>query len=400
LNLVAYAPERTNLDKSLKRSNIKSLSVDLDDRARYVKRGIAYGEEDEIVDFVSLPVGLPRLTKLTSITFQFCTNLQNVDVLANCANLTSLELASCDSLENVNFLANLTNLTDLTLSFRLADEQWEDEDMEIVGDSSIKNIDGLNNCTKLTSLEISRSDFLFDLSNLSNLSNLTNLNLYECGFFDNVDGLANLTNLTSLGLAYCDALENVDGLANLTKLTKLDLSDCHPIVQPKTEVMTTRKKVIEYQDRIRFVMTLMDGDTNVLSDYKDSTSLDLSGCNLQNVDALANLTNLTSLNLRNSSSFTSLPVGLNKLTNLTSLDLSGCSSLQNVDGLAGCTKLTELYLDDCESLQNVDGLANLTKLTKLDLSDCSSLPVLPENDDMTTRNEVAAYQEQIKKALQ
>ena len=206
-------------------------------------------------------------------------------------------------------------------------------------------------------------------------------------------------------------------------LNSLDLSDCHPIVQPETEVMTTRKDVIEYQDRIRFVMTLMDGDTNVLSDYKDSTSLDLSGCNLQNVDALANLTNLTSLSLWNSSSFTSLPVGLDKLTNLTSLNLSYCSSLQNVDGLAGCTKLAELDLSDCESLQNVDGLtnctkltdlnlsgcnslqnvdglANLTKLTSLDLYDCSSLPVSLANDEMTTRKQVAAYQERIKKAMQ
>ena len=82
LNLVAYAPERANLDKSLKRSNIKSLNVDLDDHAgghrpRYVKRGIPYGEEDEIVDFVSLTVGLSNLTKLTSLSLGGCA-LQNV----------------------------------------------------------------------------------------------------------------------------------------------------------------------------------------------------------------------------------------------------------------------------------------------------------------------------------
>ena len=45
---------------------------------------------------------------------------------------------------------------------------------------------------------------------------------------ENVDGLANCTSITSLSL-HCTALENVDGLAKLTSLTYLNLADCKKI---------------------------------------------------------------------------------------------------------------------------------------------------------------------------
>jgi len=107
-----------------------------------------------------------------------------------------------------------------------------------------------------------------------------------------------------------------------------------------------------------------------------------------------------------------LPFGLANLTKLTSLDLRECSSLQNVDGLAKCTNLTYLNLRgiirwyrrpngiyDCESLQNVDGLANLPNLTSLDLRECDKVHPKPSVEQMTTREEVAAYQEEIKKSM-
>jgi len=204
LNLIAYAPEDCNLDESLKRSNIESLLLDFNGLAYCVKQGIPEDEEEqEINDIVSLPDCISSLTKLTSL----CLSgelLQNADALANCVNLTRLELYNCDSLKNVDFLPNLPNLTDLSMSFRLGD--GEDCDMDevyysfIIGDTSIENIDGLYNCSKLERLTIERADFDIDLSKLSKLSNLTHLSLDECDRID-ADGLFNLPNLTSLDLS-------------------------------------------------------------------------------------------------------------------------------------------------------------------------------------------------------
>jgi hypothetical protein len=48
----------------------------------------------------------------------------------------------------------------------------------------------------------------------------------------------------------------------------------------------------------------------------------------------------------------------------------------------------------------LDGLANLTSLTSLSLRRCKSVSPKPSTVDMTTRGQVAAYQEGIKKAME
>ena len=195
LNLVAYAPEKTNLNKSLKRSNIKSLNF------------------YESIEWTELPSYISSFTSLTSLELNSCGNLQNFDSLANCTNLTSLDLSDCDVLENIDGLTNLTKLTSLNL-------QWC---------NVLQNVDGLTNLTKLTNLDLGRCDAL-----------------------QNIDGLAKLTNLTNLGLWGCDALQNVDGLANLTKLTNLDLSKCKSLMpKPSPVFMNTRQQVVAYQERIK-----------------------------------------------------------------------------------------------------------------------------------------------------
>jgi len=138
---------------------------------------------------------------------------------------------------------------------------------------------------------------------------------------------------------------------------------------------------------------------DILLNCKNITSLNLRGCDsLQNVNCLANCTNLTSLDLSFCDSLQDVD-GLANLPNLTSLALGWCNSLQNVDGLANLTNLTSLDLYYCESLQNVDGLANLTNLTSLDLSDCDKVHPKPSKKEMTTRDQVAAYQKRIKKSM-
>mgnify|MGYP001257545999 CR=1 FL=1 len=80
LNLIAYAPEKTNLNKSLKRSNIKSLNF------------------YESIEWTELPSYISSFTSLTSLDLHNCNALQNVDGLANLTKLTNLDLSKCKSL--------------------------------------------------------------------------------------------------------------------------------------------------------------------------------------------------------------------------------------------------------------------------------------------------------------
>ncbi len=65
-------------------------------------------------------------------------------------------------------------------------------------------------------------------------------------------------------------------------------------------------------------------------------------------------------------------------------------------------KLTSLDLYNCKSLQSVNGIANISTLTSLDLGSWGSggeFQPKPSIEEMTTREEVAAYQEDIKKSM-
>ena len=51
----------------------------------------------------------------TDLHLTACLSLKNLDGLANCTNLTQLALSGYGFLQNVDVLAKLTNLTDLDM---------------------------------------------------------------------------------------------------------------------------------------------------------------------------------------------------------------------------------------------------------------------------------------------
>ena len=309
----------------------------------------------------------------------------------------------------VSIRQSITTKLSIKLSTtRLLSEFKNLESLDLSGSVSIENLNVLIGCTKLTGLTFREASFTSLPEGLQKITKLTHLDLAGCRSLENVDGLVNLINLTNLNLYLCN-IEKVEVLVSLTGLTYLNLDGVFSPILPKKDIMTSREEVMEYQEKIRFVMALRDGDTDVLSDYKDVTELDLDNCDcLENVDGLVNFSKLASLKLSGDS--LSVPPAENEATGLskkmgtrklvaeyqdkirifmalrdgninlindykdcTSIDLSGCSSLQNVDGLANCTKITSLDLSDCDSLQNVDGLANCNNLTNLDLWGTNSL---------------------------
>jgi hypothetical protein len=105
-------------------------------------------------------------------------------------------------------------------------------------------------------------------------------------------------------------------------------------------------------------------DVNALANLTKLTSLNLSFTKVSNVSTLANFTKLTSLGL----SFTQVSdvSALANLTNLTSLNLSS-TQVSDVSALANLTNLTSLNLSSTQ-MSDVSALANLTNLTSLDLS--------------------------------
>jgi Leucine-rich repeat (LRR) protein len=188
LSLIAYAPENSKINKSLKRCNIKSLNL------------------NSIEMLLNLDL-LANMKNLTYLDLGWCNVLENVDSLAKFTKINNLVMSGVEALESFDFLANLTNLTNLNL-------EWCE---------TLENVDALANLTNLTELNLENCRTLKNVDGLANLTNLTELNLRCCFALKNVNGLAKLTNLTSLNLSVCKALENIDSLDNLPNLNSLDL---------------------------------------------------------------------------------------------------------------------------------------------------------------------------------
>ena len=206
-------------------------------------------------------------------------------------------------------------------------------------------------------------------------------------------------------VAYSPENENIDKTLTKSKITKINL--CGRETIDEYDKMTRK----EFSDHTTQMERLPKG----ISEFNNLEELDISNNDFifnllpKNLKvfrtdywaqtlSFINLTNLTSLDLSLCRSLQNVD-GLANLTNLTSLNLGFCKSLQNVDGLANCTNLTSLNLHGCDSLQNVDGLAILPKLTSLDLRWSEKIQPKPSEEEMTTREEVAAYQEEIKKSM-
>jgi len=174
-----------------------------------------------------------------------------------------------------------------------------------------------------------------------NFPDLDSINKYIDIFF-------NLSNLTSLEVGNCWNLLNLDFLENLTNLTNISLSSCGKL-------------------------KISDGKAN----FPHITSLSLAAVDhFQNLDWLV------------------------KFPNLKYLHLIDIDSLNNIDGLINCKNLNEfgLYCNR-RSLRSVSILTNFPNLYYLHFYACYAVQPKPSKDKMTTREEVAAYQEEIRKTI-
>ena len=110
-------------------------------------------------------------------------------------------------------------------------------------------------------------------------------------------------------------------------------------------------------------------DIGALANLTNLQTLNLSGNSISDIGALANLTNLTELNL-SGNSITSIGGALANLTNLQTLDLSG-NSISDIGALANLTNLQTLNLSG-NGIISIGALASLTNLQTLKTLNLSS----------------------------
>ncbi|KAB2634145.1 TMV resistance protein N-like [Pyrus ussuriensis x Pyrus communis] len=301
----------------------------------------------------------------------------------------------------------------------------------IMPNSGIRQLKGFQNLTKLTSLNLSGSEFLEKIPNLSGSPNLRELILDECKRLVEVDdSVGFLDKLVILSFEGCSRLERFATRLGLRSLESLYLDGCtrlksFPEIEAEMEsleYLTIEESGIrELPSSIAYLTGLkrlwangcqnltgtslhhifglqhldsieMDGCPKLVTFGKFSTHLDtshdngiplalpnvgctyldLSGCNLSETDFLVPLhwwSKLKAVWLERNN-FVSLPECISKFVNLGTLDLRGCKRLREIPH-ALPPNLSELHLDDCTSLEKIPKLPS--GLRRLWLANCLRL---------------------------
>lgn len=112
----------------------------------------------------------------------------------------------------------------------------------------VYSLEGFRYFTQITSLDISGSKEIRDLSPLASLMQLTSLNLWACKQIRDLSPLASLTQLTSFDLSYCEKICDLSPLVSLKKLASLNLSGCYAVrdLEPLTQLISLNSLRLDY----------------------------------------------------------------------------------------------------------------------------------------------------------
>ena len=218
---------------------------------------------------------------------------------------------------------------------------------------------------KITSLNL--TDYYIDnLNGLENLTNLTRLDIYDSSYshptplnhnISDITPLEKLKKIVHLSLTH-NSISDITPLKKLTNLTYLDLSSNN------ISDITSLKGLAN--------LTYANLSSNNISDitpFKGLTNLanlELNGNKISDVTPLKGLTNLTYANLSSNNISDITPFKeFEELTELYHLDLSH-NNISDITPFKGLTNLTDLYLSD-NNISDTTPLKELTKLTQLDL---------------------------------
>lgn len=223
--------------------------------------------------------------------------------------------------------------------------------------NSISDISPLSDLADLVELNLWGNQ-VSDISPLSGLTNLTALNLWGNQFSD-ISPLSELTNLTNFSMG--DNLQfngDISVLSNLSNLIYLGLGS------HQTKDFTPLENLVKLEYLHLWGVQQLN-DLTALGNLTNLTSLTIHGASVEDFSALGNLTNLISLDLQSNQvridDISSLY--LDNLTNLTDLTLLN-NHISDISALSGLTSLTHLRLDG-NQIRNIAPFANLINLEEL-----------------------------------
>ncbi len=276
--------------------------------------------------------------------------------------------------------------------------------VRIAHNYDLQNLDGLQNLSSATVLEIYENYNLVSLTGLEGLTSVSDEFLIERNSkLENIQALSNLTDVHTLSILYAGRLKNLIGLEGLTSIEGLSIKN--------NDSLST----LQGLNNLETAGAIAFGSISATSDDGNPILEDLTGLdNLHYADGisfynsqLTSLTGLESLDSVTTIGFTKNSVleSLNGLNNLkkvgfnflmkdnhTLTDLSALSNLKEVGssfhitrsdaledltGLGGLEEVLYFWINDNENLTNLNGLNGSTSITgRFNIFDNNSLTSL------------------------
>ena len=313
-------------------------------------------------------------------------------------NLQSLNITFCSKIKDLNGIANCTKLSTLTVA---------GSNGQIIDFGEISKLAKLNYIS-ITSCKISDYSELFSLMNEKSI---TDLRLNNNGIINDLSGIEKFSNLTRLMILY-SGVKDITSIAKLSNLESLyleknDISDfleLYKLDKLKNLNLKGNEKIAQILDNGGTI----DMDVQNLGLFKNYKNLNLSNQKLTDLSSLKGMTQLKVLNIQNNKlTFTDEDKQIIKdMNQLETLDmkandvedisfLNGCKSLKNLR-ITGNDKIDLKQIEDIISnLNNIrvsqaqlDTLVNCdaSKITKLvlDYSNITSIPDLSRYTKLTT----------------
>ncbi|CAN1270499.1 Disease resistance protein L6 [Linum perenne] len=281
-------------------------------------------------------------------------------------NIRFLGLYSCDSVPTDVNLQKLVNLSLVNCPVKDGWRGWNEIKVAqklkvctLSGCHKLEKVPDLTSCGGLELLEFIGCRWMDGVLDIGNFKNLRLLRVKWTPIKKLKGEIGMLQNLHTIDVRDTSLVKVPVGISKLSSLRALDLTSDEPNKLHLTEMLPDGLKSLSISS---FSLPALPSSLNYLK---------LCFCmHFERVPCLANLTNLTGLNLHKVGIREIL--GLGELKLLETLCIFQAPNLANLDGLQNLELLKELTVQACAVLELPD-LSGLKSLKKLDVSGCKQL---------------------------
>jgi len=209
---------------------------------------------------------------------------------------------------------------------------------------------------------------IYDISPVGSLSNLRRFQLSRVDTIRDLWGLATSPSLETLLVTECREIQDIAPVMTLPTMKLLSVDRCPNVLGSSLRVRNNLEELT--LSGCRFLR-----DVSWISHCDRLIKLVLSqSIALEDIEPLAFLPNITSLDLSFAGTYLEHVYFLRSLPHLTELNLSGCSGVWEVEPLAKAPVLSHLNISRCELVHQIAELSRSTSLKTLDISGCKGIP--------------------------